>query len=151
MRKIRLLLVCGLAFSLVPVSVQGQDQKQANSSSTKSATGRGEASAKDENIKQERPVNDPNAKMEAPPDKGGPETRQGLCQVHIDNRTQWFINIYINGVFRGTVSPFGDSVGWVTCGANVLYGRANFDDGSFKFWGPVQVFDNGVYNWNLFN
>jgi hypothetical protein len=151
MRKIHALLVCGLALSLLPALAHGQQQKQSDSSSSKSAVGRGDASAKDENIKQGKAVNDPNVKLEAPPEKGGPKTRQGLCQIHIDNRTAFYIDIYTNGVIRGTVSPFGDSWGWVACGANILYGRANFTDGSFRSWGPVQIFDNGVYTWSLYN
>jgi hypothetical protein len=88
----------------------------------KSQTGRG-----DEKMKP-RPPNDPNAKEAAP------RTRAGVCEVHVDNRTRWYIDVYIDGNFRGTVGPSGDGYALAISGPTRVYGRADFTDGTYKYW-----------------
>src|SRR6266849_922485 len=63
----------------------------------------------DPNIKTDRAPNPVNGPGEvAPPSKGGPRTRGYLSTVHVDNHTRWYIDIYLDGDFRGTVPPWGD-------------------------------------------
>src|SRR5882762_686300 len=101
---------------------------------TKSTT-RGEGA--DPNIKSDKQTNDPNSPMAAPEKKGGAKTRGGfLCEVRFDNRTKWFIKLYVDGNFRGTISPFGDAVAYALPGETRVYGRADFDDGTYLYWGP---------------
>ncbi|PYT03455.1 MAG: hypothetical protein DMF60_18320 [Acidobacteria bacterium] len=139
-------LALSLGFHLKPALAQEQHPKSATTKATKS---RGESGGKDENIKQDRTANDPNAKIEAPPEKGGAKSRQASCRVHIDNHTPWYIDIFTDGNYRGQVSPFGDSYGWVGCGSTTLYGRATFTDGSTQSWGPQVYFVGGTFTWFL--
>ena len=103
---------------------------------TKSTT-RGEGA--DPNIKSDKQTNDPNSTMSAPEQKGGPKTRGGvLCEVRFDNRTRLFIKVYVDGAYRGTISPYGDAVAYTLPGETRVYGRADFEDGSFLYWGPKE-------------
>ncbi len=139
-----LALCAGVAFQ--PAHAQENHPKEGT---TKSAQSRGAAGAKDENIKKDRQPNSLNSKVEAPPDKGGPKTRSAACHIHIDNRTKWYIDIYTDGDYRGQVSPYGDSTGYVGCGSTTFYGKALFDDGSSKTWGPQVFYVDGNFTWHL--
>src|SRR5450755_2563494 len=116
-RAIRSSLLLGLALTVgvafQPARAQDSHPKEGT---TKSAQSRSAAGAKDENVKKDRQANDPQAKVEAPPDKGGPKTRSAACHIHIDNRTKWYVDVYTDGDYRGEVSPWGDSTGYVGCG-----------------------------------
>ncbi len=102
---------------------------------TKGAATRG--SEADPNIKSDKQINDLNDQAEAPAQKGGVATRGGGgCEVRLDNRTSLFIKIYVDGAYRGTLSPYGDSVVFVLPGETHVYARADFDDGTFYYWGP---------------
>ena len=149
MRLIYSLLVFGLALGLGTSFGNAQDQKHPKSATTKGTNSRGDANAKDENIKHDSAPNDPNAKIEAPPEKGGPKTRGGACRAHVDNRTPYVISIYTDGDYRGQVSPYGDSYGWVGCGNTTFYGRALFTDGSARSWGPSLYYVDGTFTWTL--
>jgi hypothetical protein len=149
-KVIRSTLLLGLALSagaaFQPARAQESHPKEG---ATKSAKSRGEAGAKDENIKKDRQPNDPQAKAVAPPEKGGPKTRSAACHIHMDNRTPWYIDIYTDGDYRGQVSPYGDSTGYVGCGNTTFYGRATFTDGSTKTWGPQIYYVDGSFIWRL--
>lgn len=58
----------------------------------------------------------PNIKNDEPTiDKPVPRpaaTRGALCKVHFDNYTGYYIKIYVDGDFKGTLAPWDD--GWVT-------------------------------------
>lgn len=109
-------------------------QKVIELKATKSST-RGEGA--DPNIKNEKETNDPNSDMNAPEKKGGAKTRGGgYCEVRFDNRSRWFVKLYVDGTYRGTLSPYGDSVVYTGAGETSVYGRAQFDDGTFFYWGP---------------
>ncbi|MGH7582252.1 MAG: hypothetical protein ACREL5_03390 [Gemmatimonadales bacterium] len=105
----------------------------------------------DANVKQDSAANVMGHKIAAPAAKGGVKTRGAAMsgQLHVDNRTDLIIRIYVNGDFVGTVSPWGDSYGYYDCGISV-YARAYFTDGSFQSWGPVpaNVCDGG-FTWRL--
>lgn len=152
--KISLLTIACLVFALVlfsPVSSssahnssqkdKGKAQKTIELKGTKKAATRGGEA--DPNIKEDKSTNDPNAQMDAPPSKGGATTRGGgYCEVRLDNRTNWLIKIYVDGVYRGTLSPYGDGVVNVLAGGTSVYARADFDDGTYYYWGP-QAYDCG--------
>ena len=94
------------------------------------------AGTKDANIKSDKKVNTADAKATnlAPAEKGG-KTRGSGGYTVIDNWTPWSIDIYADGTFKGTVAAWGS--GWIYAGdCPSLYGRADFDDGSYKYWGP---------------
>ena len=133
-----------------PVALQAQGgQKPEQVVNATAVKGRGTASTPDENIKTMRGANVPGAKVPAPAAKGGAATRGGVCAVHFDNRTSLYIDMYLDGNYRGTLSPWGDSYPLVGCGETRLYAKANFTDGSSLSWGPVTADLNGVYTWRL--
>jgi hypothetical protein len=147
-RPIRFVLLLATVLSSAAFLLAQTPQHPA-SGSTKSTKSRGASDAKDENIKQDSQPNDPNVKTEAPPDKGGPKTRGASCRIHIDNRTGYYVNIYTDGQYRGQVSPYGDSIGYVGCGDTNFYARAVFNDGSVLTWGPSGYFVDGSFTWTL--
>ena len=92
----------------------------------------------DPNIKSEKETNDPNSELAAPQQKGGAKTRGGgACQVRFDNRTRWFVKLYVDGTYRGTISPYGDGVAYTGAGPTRVYARAVFDSGDYLYWGPT--------------
>jgi hypothetical protein len=101
----------------------------------------------DPNIKSDKQTNDPTDKTEAPEAKGGPRSRGGSgCRVQLDNRTRYIIKVYVDGYYRGTMSPYGDSYVYVAPGETKVYARADFDDGSYSYWGPKYYdCDSGQY------
>src|SRR5258705_5455861 len=101
-------------------------QKVIELKGTKSTT-RGEGA--DPNIKSDKETNDPSSDMAAPENKGGAKTRGGgYCEVRFDNRSRWFVKLYVDGTYRGTLSPYGDSVAYTLPGGTRGYGPADFDD-----------------------
>ena len=154
--KSSLIVIAGLVFMvfLVTTSQKASPQNTNSSSSKPSASQpkgnpkvtelkatKGDASRggeADPNIKQSKETNDPNTTMEAPSKKGGATTRGqgGYCEVQFDNRTKWYIKLYVDGDYRGTLSPYGDAVVLALPGSTSVYARANFDDGTFNYWGP---------------
>jgi hypothetical protein len=124
------------AIVLPDALAKGQGQKTKSKvvelKATKPTT-RGE----DPNIKSDTETNDPKSNLAAPEQKGGAKTRGGgYCEVRFDNRTRWFVKLFVDGVYRGTLSPFGDSIAYTGAGATRVYARAEFDDGSYLYWGP---------------
>ncbi|HUI42229.1 MAG TPA: hypothetical protein VL523_09685 [Terriglobia bacterium] len=117
---------------------------------TKAASRSGGA---DPNVKSDSDKNNPNLKAPVPANKGGKTRGAGPlpCGVHVDNRTPWFVRIYVDGDYRGTVNQYGDLVGITGNGPTNVYAVAVFDDGSQKYWGP-HVFNcvaGDSYTWRL--
>lgn len=159
MKSIWLTVAC-LVFAVLLVSTtQSASSQNANSSTTNAAPPKsssakqrgkpkvtelkgtkGEAARggeADPNIKEGKETNDPNAQIDAPPKKGGATTRGGgYCEVQFDNRTKWYIKVYVDGIYRGTLSPYGDGVVYAQPGSTSVYARADFDDGTYYRWGP---------------
>ena len=149
-RLIQSILVFGLALGIGVGVRPAQGQDHPKSATAKASKTRGESGAKDENIKKGRAPNDPDAKIEAPAEKGGPKTRGGSCRIHINNHTLYYIDIYTDGDYRGQVSPWGDSYGWVGCGQTKFYGRADFTDGQVRIFGPSVYYVDGTFEWDLY-
>jgi hypothetical protein len=139
-----------LSLSLPGSALQAQQTpKPEKTAEAAAAKGRGAATAPDENIKTMRGTNTPGANIPLPAAKGGPATRGAACVVHIDNRTSLYIGIYLDGDYRGTVGPGGDTWHYVGCGETRLYARADFDDGTYSYWGPRVEDVDGTFHWHL--
>src|SRR5262245_18477808 len=81
-------------------------QQSGNKASDKATKGRGGA---DPNIKTESGKNVAAQEPAAPPKKGGAQGRGVFdCWVTYDNYTPWYIDVFADGNYRGTVAPFGD-------------------------------------------
>jgi hypothetical protein len=122
------------------VEANSSQKQKSKAKVTDLKASKGEASRggeQDPNIKQGKETNDPSSQMDAPPAKGGATSRGGgYCEVQFDNRTQWYIKLFVDGSYRGTLSPYGDAVVFVQPGSTAVYARADFDDGTFFRWGP---------------
>jgi len=105
----------------------------------------------DENIKSDSDANDPNKQMAAPANKGGERARgMDACAVVVDNRTGWYVRIFVDGTYRGTIAPWGDAYCYTGAGTTKLYAVAPFTDGSKYTWGPGNVECYGRYTWQLY-
>jgi hypothetical protein len=69
--------------------------------------------------------------------------------LHIDNRTPWKIQIFVDGVYVGLVSGWGDSYGYYRCGTHSVYAVADFDNGAQLTWGPRSL--RFPHTWTLNN
>jgi hypothetical protein len=69
----------------------------------------------------------------------------------VDNWTGWYVKVYVDGSFRGSVGPFDDGTVYVGSGATTVYARADFTDGSYKYWGSrvVNCPRGGTFSWTL--
>jgi hypothetical protein len=145
---ITLLLVAGAALSLASSALA--QQAPANKGETTAASRPRGAAATDENIKTQRAPNAlTGAAIAAPANKGGERTRGGSSVVHLDNWTNYYIDLYVNGGFCATSGPWGDAYCLVSSGSVVLYGKAPFPDGSAITWGPRTVYVDGTFDWKL--
>lgn len=137
MRKKLLIFACLLAglFIFAPEFSQtfAQAGKDKEVKAQRGAASRGEA--KDQNITEEESPNKKDLKVDPPASKGG-KARGGGCQVRLDNWTKWVIKIFVDGKYQGTVGRYGEGVTYATPGRVKVYARADFDDGSFLYWGP---------------
>ena len=96
-----------------------------------------------------KPANEKNPKPEAKSrgDVYGPN----YSDIIVDNYTGYSIDIYVNGSFRGTISPYDKKVTWAVPGNTRLYAKAVFNDGSYLYWGPTVTYTGYDYTWRLNN
>lgn len=129
-----LFLVLAIVLPGSLTTAQGQKSKQkVIELKAQKPTTRGD----DPNIKNDTETNDPNSELAAPQQKGGAKTRGGgACEVRFDNRTRWFVKLYVDGTYRGTISPYGDGIAYTGAGPTRVYARAEFNTGDFVYWGP---------------
>ena len=139
-----------LALALViPSLAQAQSEKKVKATEEKTDAQKSRGTGPDENIKSQSTQNDPNNASKAPPTKGGEKTRGGWCDFRVDNRTPWKIQMFVDGDYVGLVSGWGNASGSYSGGSHVIYGVADFNDGSKITWGPNSISCFGTYNWRL--
>jgi hypothetical protein len=136
-----------LVFALALVSpAAAQDAKDKAAPTKAKAAGKAEVvkekakdgKGTDPNVKSESAKNDPKGEMEPPPNKGGKGGRgfgAGWCNVNAANYTRFFAKIFVDGSYRGTIGPFDTGTVTVGTGATTFYARADFEDGTYKYWG----------------
>lgn len=88
-------------------------------------------------------------KPAAPTSSRGDVYGADYSDVVIDNWTGYYIDIYVNGNYRGTISPYDKKVTWAIPGVNTLYAKAVFNDGSYLYWGPKVTATGYQYTWKL--
>jgi hypothetical protein len=115
---------------------KNKNKNKAGSETVKAGTGETARGGTDPNIKEDVQMNDKTVKRELPTNKGGKTRGGGNCEVQLDNWTNWNIKIYINGSYRGTVSGGDEQYLYYTPGRVTIYARADFNDGSYLYWGP---------------
>jgi hypothetical protein len=154
MLKPHLFATYGLAAVLAvalftPSLAPAQGSKKGKAPEVKSDAQQSTTTGPDENIKNPSEKNDLGDAPKAPPDKGGEKTRAGVCHFHVDNRTPWKIQMYVNGNYIGLVSGWGDLWGTYDGGGYTVYGRARFERGPDITWGPRNISCVGTYHWRL--
>jgi hypothetical protein len=103
-----------------------------------------EVGGSDPNVKTEPGPNDKAAKeKQAPVAKGGEKPRGTPqlipCSVKFDNYTPWFVEAYVDGRYWGVIPPWGDIDTLAEPGPTVLYAKARFRDGTYRYWGPRRI------------
>lgn len=136
---------CAATF-LIARPAQAQ-QPAAAATETHGAKSRGTGT--DDQIKTQRAPNKPGTTVTAPAGKGGEASRGAAGIVHADNRTDLFIDVYVNGDYCASMGPWGDVYCYVGTGTTVMYAVAYFTDGSRTTWGPSSAYVDGTYNWRL--
>jgi len=146
--KNKLISILSMAFALIffttlassdasAQKARGSQEPNAKAIELTSSTGTTARGGTDPHIKHGEMANDPNSKGgDAPRAKGG-NTRGGdMCKVVLDNSTSWYIKIYVDGTYRGTMDPWGDSSTYTLAGDTSVYAKAEFTDGTYRYWGP---------------
>jgi hypothetical protein len=133
---------------LLPARVATQGAGQADQE-TKGVMAK--ARGADPNIKNESATNTVGKASGAvrPNAKTGEASRQATCNVRFDNRTDFYIQTFVDGRYAGQMGPWGDVYTWAVAGPTVLYARAVFVDGSTLSWGPITVSCLSSYTWRL--
>ena len=99
-------------------------------------TSRGTA-AEDENVRMDRRENEKDATAPAEVVNPHETTRGGAyCEVHFLNYTGYYLDLYVDGSYVGTVSPGRNWLTSAYAGPTRAYARARFNDGSYLSWGP---------------
>jgi len=103
-------------------------------------------SGEDENVKDAKAHNNPDI-MGQDMEK----TRTATTKVIVKNKTGWYVDVYNDGYFQGTISPYGDGYFYDYGDSIKLYAKAVFDDGSYYYWGPKYVSNDEYYSytWTL--
>lgn len=115
----------------------------------KSSSGSGST---DKNIKKDEVANNAKGPKATAPRKKGGKTRGGYgCEVRLDNSTGWVIKIYVDGIYRGAMGAYDDSTVTVQAGLTRVYARADFTNGTYKYWGPsdYRCLDNQYINFRM--
>ena len=82
-------------------------------------------------------LNDPKGpEMKAPPRKRNPKGTGNPNLLKLDNRTPWFVRVYVDGAYHGMLPPWGDLLTYALPAKSKVYAVANFLDGTRRFWGP---------------
>jgi hypothetical protein len=91
-------------------------------------------------------------KRKASEGKPGEKTKGIKQYVTVVNHTAWYIDVYVNGRFRGTVDPYDDIeifVGDRYSDTTVLYAKA---PGTDIVWGPRGISRGyDTFTWDLYN
>lgn len=134
--------LCLTALLSIPAIAQGTSAKGVRKASSTS----------DFNIQSDSLVNSMNSSVPAPVSKGGFNTRglNGTCNIHVNNKTGYYVTFYFNGNAAGAVGPWGDLYPTSTEGKAVLYAKAVFTDGSVLTFGPQDFTCTGTdFTWTL--
>jgi hypothetical protein len=54
--------------------------------------------------------------------------------IIIDNWTGWYIDVYVDDSYRGSIGPWEKKVTWAVPGNTKIYAKATFTNGSYKYW-----------------
>ena len=64
----------------------------------------------------------PSIKSEAPTTDKAESKSRGTCRIYFTNYTGYYINIYVDGYYKGQISPWGNGTVYVGDGYTTIYG-----------------------------
>jgi hypothetical protein len=64
----------------------------------------------------------PNIKSEAPTTDAPESKSRGTCMIDFTNYTGYYINVYVDGYYKGQLSPYGKGTVYVGDGYTTIYG-----------------------------
>ncbi len=75
---------------------------------------------------------------------------RGYCWVRVNNYSSWTIDVYIDGWYKGTLSPGYYSYFKIWEGYTKLYAEGTYTD---YYWGPVyqDIAEDETFTWNLWD
>ncbi|WP_443938175.1 hypothetical protein [Pedobacter sp. MW01-1-1] len=91
-----------------------------------------------------------NTKTAAAPKTRGDVYGPKYSDIVVKNFTGYYIDIYVDGNYRTTVSPGYSITTWAIPGTTKLYAKAVFSDGSYSYWGPEYPVTGYQYTWSLY-
>lgn len=96
-------------------------------------------------------INDLEAQFEAPSYKTDELGERGAARyVKFDNYTEWYIQCYVNGVFQGTMAPWGSLTIYLPRSETYrFFALAEFRDAPTKTWGGINRYVSGQFDWRL--
>lgn len=143
-----LAMAVGLAMSVRAEMPQAEAKPDQTS---RKETGRGTGA--DPNVKSDTGVNtkDKPSAIPGPEAKTGEKSRggQGICEVTFDNYTRLWVKTYVDGEYTGMMRPWGRLTAYAISGRTVLYARADYEGGTYDYWGPTTVQCGRSYLWRL--
>ncbi|MEO0096423.1 MAG: hypothetical protein ABIL46_05345 [candidate division WOR-3 bacterium] len=77
-------------------------------------------------------------------------TTRGYCWVRVNNYSSWTIDVYIDGWYKGTLSPGYYSYFKIWEGYTKLYAEGTYTD---YYWGPIyrDIGEGETFTWNLWD
>ena len=136
-------LIAFMAFSFVVLSSNSYCQEKDTTVEAKITKG---GNGLDKNVKIAEPKNDPKSEY-----KEREKSRTSTITVIVENYTSWYVKVYDDGNYQGTVSPYGK--GYFSDYGDIinLYAKAEFDNGTYNFWGPKYIRNDDAYTftWKL--
>lgn len=144
-RTLLLILPFAVALLVAMVAPAVAGQKHPASASSKIMKARGPIPIVKKSLAD---MNKSSTKAHKPAKKGGTVSRgpNAWYELHVDNRTGYYITIYEDGEEVGTVAPYGDSYGPIQSGRHELFGRAPGVDLTV---GPRTVYVDGDFKWTI--
>ncbi len=150
------ILSVSVAFSPVSLITETEAQnsnKKVRQTKSEKVTQKSEkgSGTEDKNVTAMRSQNSKNSKSTKTKTRGN---GQRTCNIDLINDTGYVIDIYIDGRYRGTISEYDSNYTTTGSGATKLYARAEFDDGTFLYWGPKDITcgnnsKDGYFEWTL--
>ena len=142
-RSIAVVIAITLAIPATADDKKPEGKKTDKVVETQPTKGRG--AGPDENIKSGRPTNTPDMKR-APTERAA--SGSAACAVILRNLSAYYLDIYVDGKFRGTLGPSEDGYTLTYAGTTRAYASA---PGVDTTWGPSEFYCPvaSTYTWRL--
>jgi hypothetical protein len=75
-----------------------------------------------------------------------PVAAQSQVLLEVKNATNYYTQIYVDGIYVGTLDPLTKDTIRVPFGSHVLKAYAT---GTDLIWGPTDIYDDDIYIWTL--